>query len=140
MFCRILCCFIAKFLFYAIYAVLSRNLFCRNLRALAWRKIGPTILSVEKKGQISGMDWFHLIQSFSTTNKHFQRHNTTDPGIESLMWCQLLRIWSQSGRTYIQNWPSGGDSCRYYKFSHLLVSFAFSHCLGLPCWHYQLVE
>ena len=55
MFCRILCCFIAKFLFYAIYTVLSRNLFCRNLRALAWRKIGPTILSVEKKGQISGM-------------------------------------------------------------------------------------
>ena len=55
MFCRILCCFIAKFLFYAIYAVLLRNLFCRDLRALAWRKIGPTILSVEKKGQISGM-------------------------------------------------------------------------------------
>ena len=55
MFCRILCCFVAKSLFYAIYAVLSRNLFCRYLRALAWRKIGPTILSVEKKGQISGM-------------------------------------------------------------------------------------
>ena len=55
MFCRILCCFIAKFLFYAIYAVLSQNLFCRDLRALAWRKIGPKILSVEKKGQISGM-------------------------------------------------------------------------------------
>ena len=55
MFCCILCCFIAKFLFYTIYAVLSRNLFCRDLRALAWRKIGPTILSVEKKGQISGM-------------------------------------------------------------------------------------
>ena len=56
MYCRILCCFIAKFLFYAIYAVLLRNLFCRDLRALAWRKIGPTILSVEKKGQISGMN------------------------------------------------------------------------------------
>ena len=41
--------------FYAIYAVLLRNLFCRDLRALAWRKIGPKILSVEKKGQISGM-------------------------------------------------------------------------------------
>ena len=54
MFCRILCCFVAKSLFYAIYAVLSRNLFCRYLRALAWRKIGPKILSVEKKGQISG--------------------------------------------------------------------------------------
>ena len=56
MFCRILCCFVAKSLFYAIYAVLSRNLFCRYLRALAWRKIEPKILSVEKKGQISGMN------------------------------------------------------------------------------------
>ena len=55
MFCRILCCFVAKSLFYAIYAVLSRNLFCRYLRALAWRKIGPKILSVEKKGQMWGM-------------------------------------------------------------------------------------
>ena len=55
MFCCILCCFIAKFLFYTIYAVLSRNLFCRDLRALAWRKIEPKIFSVEKKGQISGM-------------------------------------------------------------------------------------
>ena len=50
-----LCCFDAKSLFYAIYAVLSRNLFCRYLRALAWRKIEPKFLSVEKKGQISGM-------------------------------------------------------------------------------------
>ena len=55
MFCRILCCFVAKSLFYAIYAVLSRNLFCRYLSALAWRKIEPKILSVDKKGQISGM-------------------------------------------------------------------------------------
>ena len=38
---RILYCFIAKSLFYAIYAVLSRNLFCRNLHAFAWRKIVP---------------------------------------------------------------------------------------------------
>ena len=50
-----LCCFVANSLFYAIYAVLSHNLFCRNLRTLAWRKNGPNILSVEKKGQISGM-------------------------------------------------------------------------------------
>ena len=46
MFCRILCCFVAKSLF---YAVLSQNLYCRYLRALAWRNIGPKILSVEKK-------------------------------------------------------------------------------------------
>merc|ERR1711894_627577 len=51
----ILCCFVEESLFYAIYAVLSRNLFCRYYRALAWRKIEPKILSVEKKGQISGM-------------------------------------------------------------------------------------
>ena len=55
MFCCILCCFVAKSLFYAIYAVLSRNLFCRDLCALAWRKIGPKILSVEKKVQIWGI-------------------------------------------------------------------------------------
>ena len=55
MFCRILYCFVAKSLFYAIYAVLSRNLFCRYLRALAWRKIEQQILPVEKKGQIWSM-------------------------------------------------------------------------------------
>ena len=55
MFCRILYCFVAKSLFYAIYAVLSRNLFCRDSRALAWRKIEQKILPVEKKGQIWSM-------------------------------------------------------------------------------------
>ena len=49
MFCRILCCFVAKSLFYAIYAVLSR--FTR----MGVEKIGPKILSVKKKGQIWGM-------------------------------------------------------------------------------------
>ena len=41
--------------FAAIYAVLLQNLICRNLRAFAWRKIGPKIVSMEKKGQMSGM-------------------------------------------------------------------------------------
>ena len=41
--------------FSAIYSVLSRNLFCRNLRAFVWRKIEPKIVLVEKKRQISGM-------------------------------------------------------------------------------------
>ena len=49
MFCRILCCFVAKSLFYAIYAVLSRNLFCRYLRALAWRKLGQKFCLWRKK-------------------------------------------------------------------------------------------
>ena len=55
MFCRILCCFVAKSFFYVIYAVLSRNLFCRGLRALTWSKIEPKIVTVQKKGQIWGM-------------------------------------------------------------------------------------
>ena len=55
MFCRILCCFVTKSLFYAIYAVLSQNLFCRYLRALAWRKLRQKICLWRKKGQISGM-------------------------------------------------------------------------------------
>ena len=37
------------------YAVLSRNLFCRDLRTFVWRKIESKIASVEKKWQISGM-------------------------------------------------------------------------------------
>ena len=43
-----------KIRFLAIYAVLSR-FFCCDLRAFVWRKIEPKMLSVEKKGQISGM-------------------------------------------------------------------------------------
>ena len=38
------------------YAVLSRNLFCRDLRVFAWRKNEPKIVPVEKKWQIWGMD------------------------------------------------------------------------------------
>ena len=38
-----------------IYAILSRYLFCRDLRAFAWRKIQPRIAPVEKKWLISGM-------------------------------------------------------------------------------------
>ena len=34
--------------FVAFYAVLSRNLFCHNLRAFAWSKIEPKIVPVEK--------------------------------------------------------------------------------------------
>ena len=54
--------------FYVYYAVLLQNLFilrftlfcrkicfCRDLRAFAWRKIEPKIVTVEKKGQISCM-------------------------------------------------------------------------------------
>ena len=37
------------------YAVLSRNLFCRDLRTFVWRKIEPKIAYVEKKWQIWGM-------------------------------------------------------------------------------------
>ena len=70
MFCRILCCFVAKSLFYASYAVLSQNLFCRYLRALAWRKIEPKILSVEKKGQISGMPKTTKNHQKKTQNYH----------------------------------------------------------------------
>ena len=47
--------FCCKICFVAIYVVLSRNLFCRKLRAFVWRKIEPEIVLVEKKRQISGM-------------------------------------------------------------------------------------
>ena len=41
--------FCCKICFVSIYAVLSQNLFCRDLRAFAWRKIEPKIIWVEKK-------------------------------------------------------------------------------------------
>ena len=44
------CRFVAKSV---IHAVLSRNLFCHNLRAFMWRKIEPKNTFVEKKWQIS---------------------------------------------------------------------------------------
>ena len=50
LFCREIC-------FVAIYAVLLRKIFCRDLRALVWRKIEAKIVSLEKKGQISGMSF-----------------------------------------------------------------------------------
>ena len=45
------------------YAVLSRNLFCRDSRTFVWRKIEPKIGYVEKKWQISGMPPPPLIPS-----------------------------------------------------------------------------
>ena len=39
----------AKIISFANYAVLSQNLFCRDLRVFVWRKIEPKIVYVEKK-------------------------------------------------------------------------------------------
>ena len=47
--------FSCKIWFVTIYAVLSRNLFCCDLRAFVWRKIEPKNVPVEKERQISGM-------------------------------------------------------------------------------------
>ena len=41
--------FCCKIDFVTIYALLSENLFCRDLRTFVWRKIEPKIASVEKK-------------------------------------------------------------------------------------------
>ena len=48
--------FCCKIDFVTIYALLSENLFCRDLRTFVWRKIEPKIASVEKKWQIWGMN------------------------------------------------------------------------------------
>ena len=49
--------FFRKICFVAIYAVLSRNLFCRNLRAFAYRKIETKIVAVEKRTNI----WYEYL-------------------------------------------------------------------------------
>ena len=59
-----------------VYAILSRILFCPDLRTFVWRKIAPKIVSVEKKGQISCMyvyayDTYVLVRiEHSVTKKH----------------------------------------------------------------------
>ena len=52
---RLSCVWFLQYAIFAIYAVLSRNLFCRDFRVFAWRKIEPKIVSVEEKWQIWGM-------------------------------------------------------------------------------------
>ena len=36
-------------------------------------------------------------------------------------------------------WSSGGTTCIASKVGHQVASLALPNCLGLPCWHYQLV-
>ena len=57
--------FCCKIDFVTIYALLSENLFCRDLRTFVWRKIEPNIASVEKKWKILGM-----LQFYENSSKH----------------------------------------------------------------------
>ena len=47
--------FLHKICFVTIYVFLSQNMFSRDSRAFAWRKVKSKFVPVEKKGQISGM-------------------------------------------------------------------------------------
>ena len=47
-------CFVAKYVFCNLHCFVMKS-FCRDLRAIAWRKFEPKIVPVEKQGQISGM-------------------------------------------------------------------------------------
>ena len=49
--------FCYKIDFVLIYAVLSQNMFCRNLRNFVWRKFEQEIAYVEKIWQIWGKKW-----------------------------------------------------------------------------------
>ena len=82
--------------FVAIYALLSRNLFCRELRTFVWRKIESKIASVEKKWQISGMISTPLIKDTSSPHLNFPAN------MESwLVWKDLVvgkRVRIASGK------------------------------------------
>ena len=71
--------FCCKICFVAIYAVLSRNLFCCDLRAFVWRKVEPKIVLVEKKRQISGM---HKILIQKTSEQRALHPQTDRDGIK----------------------------------------------------------
>ena len=46
-FSRILYCFVAKSVLFGFRCFVAKS-FCRDLRAIAWRKFGPKIVLVEK--------------------------------------------------------------------------------------------
>ena len=50
-FCYYLCCFFLEICFVSIYAVLPRNIFCRDLRAFVWRKIIEKLCLWRKKDE-----------------------------------------------------------------------------------------
>ena len=58
--------FFAKSVLSQFTLLLSRNLFCSDLRAFVWRKFEPKIVRVEKKRQISGMHQRCIYQCFSS--------------------------------------------------------------------------
>ena len=73
---------ICKIWFVTIYAVLSWNLFCCDLRSFVWRKIEPKIVLVEKKRQISGMlkchkslRWSFIIVKIVKTLKNIKKNS-----------------------------------------------------------------
>ena len=68
------------------YAVLSRNLFCRDLRTFVWRKIEPKIASVEKKWQISGMDLNTVMSVIFLQGSGRSDDKGKSEGKEALTW------------------------------------------------------
>ena len=59
--------FCCKIDFVTIYALLSENLFCRDLRTFVWRKIEPKIASVEKNDKYQvWVKWMMMDQSFQS--------------------------------------------------------------------------
>ena len=68
--------FFAKSVLSQFTLLLSRNLFCSDLRAFVWRKVEPKIVRVEKKRQISGM--FLLLHKHNGLDIHHLHHDNED--------------------------------------------------------------
>ena len=79
----------------AIYAVLSRNLFCRDLRAFVWRNIEPKIVLVEKKRQISGM---------LTTDVMSDQFKPSKKLMITFAWSDWCWSWGRSWRGWGGGW------------------------------------
>ena len=92
--------------FVVIYAVLSRNLFCRDLCTFVGRKIEPKISYVEKKWQISGMTasdatWWPILQPIQLCSSWWpiwQTIKLTPTGDQFCNQCKCV--------------PSGGQFCK----------------------------
>ena len=132
--------FCCKTCFVAIYAVLSQNLFCRDLRAFVWRKIGPKIVRVEKKRQISGMlkvelkrvrfNDGHMVQSGVLQARWDLQRSVV--GVTRHTWVNLASLWAGVlGCT----WSIQSDTVRF-DWVYLSISRCTRVVAELGIWDY----
>ena len=135
MFCRILWCFVAESLFYAIYAVLSRDLFLSRITRFGVEKIGPKILRKKDKHQVwsivtvASSCWSgHLNWWDSLTKRRTEKEAALPSSLHPLPSCQDALLQARHARFHqLQSWfqwnfHAWGATVHCWSFRHATCS------------------